>query len=72
VVPQPQGELTEHPLLDLASGYIQRSIGDFPRQGDRHPWKVRQNYLLDSATTMRTNLDKTLQPVRRTAALSNA
>ncbi|MFI7194521.1 flavin-containing monooxygenase [Nocardia nova] len=72
VVPQPQGELTEHPLLDLAAGYIQRSIGDFPRQGDRHPWKVRQNYLLDSATTMRTNLDKTLQPVRRTAALSNA
>lgn len=72
VVPQPQAELTEHPLLDLASGYIQRSIGDFPRQGDRHPWKVRQNYLLDSATTMRTNLDKTLQPVRRTAALSNA
>ncbi|PPJ21858.1 FAD-containing monooxygenase EthA [Nocardia nova] len=72
VVPQPQGELTEHPLLDLASGYIQRSIGDFPRQGDRHPWKVRQNYLLDSATTMRTNLDKTLQPVRRTAVLSNA
>lgn len=72
VVPQPQAELTEHPLLDLASGYIQRSIGDFPRQGDRHPWKVRQNYLLDSATTMRTNLDKTLQPVRRTAVLSNA
>lgn len=71
VVPQPQAELIEHPLLDLASGYIQRSIGDFPRQGDRHPWKVRQNYLLDSATTMRTNLDKTLRPVRRTAVLSN-
>jgi hypothetical protein len=33
---------------------------------------VRQNYLLDSATTMRMNLDKTLQPVRRTAVLSNA
>ncbi len=72
VAPEPQGELTEHPLLDLASGYIQRSIGDFPRQGDRHPWKVRQNYLLDSATTLRTNLDKTLKPVRRSAVLTNA
>ncbi|MEU6563782.1 flavin-containing monooxygenase [Nocardia nova] len=72
VVPEPQADLTERPLLDLASGYIQRSIGDFPRQGDRHPWKVRQNYLLDSATTMRTNLDKTLRPVRRSAVLSNA
>lgn len=64
VVPEPAGELGEQPLLDLASGYIQRSIGDFPRQGDRHPWKVRQNYLLDSATTLRTDLSKTLRPVR--------
>ncbi|GAA5064077.1 flavin-containing monooxygenase [Nocardia callitridis] len=65
VVPEPKGTLDERPLLDLASGYIQRSIGDFPRQGDRHPWKVRQNYLLDSATTLRTDLNKTLAPVRK-------
>jgi cation diffusion facilitator CzcD-associated flavoprotein CzcO len=63
VVPQPRGRLGERPLLDLASGYIQRSVGDFPRQGDRHPWRVRQNYLLDSATTMRTRLGKSLAPV---------
>jgi monooxygenase len=69
VVPEPQAHLNERPLLDLSSGYIQRSIGDFPRQGDRSPWKVRQNYILDSATTMRTNLDKTLRPVRKSAAL---
>ncbi len=69
VVPHPQSHLTEHPLLDLASGYIQRSIADFPRQGDRHPWKVRQNYLLDSATTMRTSLDKTLRPVMKAPVL---
>ncbi|WP_051181680.1 flavin-containing monooxygenase [Nocardia vinacea] len=67
VVPKPEGKLDERPLLDLASGYIQRSIGDFPRQGDRHPWKVRQNYLLDSATTMRTSLHKTLSPTPRSA-----
>ncbi|MBF6171785.1 flavin-containing monooxygenase [Nocardia blacklockiae] len=69
VVPEPRGHLEDRPLLDLAAGYIQRSIGDFPRQGDRHPWRVRQNYLLDSATTMRTSLDKTLRPVRRPANL---
>ncbi|WP_067863753.1 flavin-containing monooxygenase [Nocardia shimofusensis] len=66
VVPRPDGELAQRPLLDLASGYIQRSIGEFPRQGDRHPWKVRQNYLLDSATTLRTDLNKTLSPVSAT------
>ncbi|GAB2677614.1 flavin-containing monooxygenase [Nocardia goodfellowii] len=64
VVPEPAGNLSERPLLDLASGYIQRSIADFPRQGDRHPWKVRQNYILDTATTMRTNLHKTLTGTR--------
>ncbi|MET9027353.1 NAD(P)/FAD-dependent oxidoreductase [Nocardia sp. NPDC004168] len=67
VVPEPRGTLEEHPLLDLASGYVQRSIGDFPRQGGRHPWKVRQNYLLDSATTLRTDLDKTLTATPKSA-----
>ncbi|MFI9504358.1 flavin-containing monooxygenase [Nocardia sp. NPDC052566] len=65
VVPQPEGALVEQPLLTLASGYIQRSIADFPRQGDRHPWRIRQNYLLDSATIMRTDLAKTLAATPR-------
>ncbi|MGX1809547.1 flavin-containing monooxygenase [Nocardia sp. NPDC055321] len=69
VVPQPDRTLRERPLLDLASGYIQRSIGQFPRQGDRHPWQVRQNYLIDAATTMRTDLRKTLRPVTAGKAL---
>ncbi|WP_227998887.1 flavin-containing monooxygenase [Nocardia australiensis] len=67
VVPKPGGKLEQRPLLDLASGYIQRSIADFPRQGDRHPWKVRQNYLLDSVTTMRTSLRKYLAPTPKSA-----
>lgn len=61
VVPTPDTALNERPLLDLAAGYVQRSINDFPRQGDRSPWKVRQNYILDSVTTMRVDLGKTLQ-----------
>ena len=36
-VPLPRRELEERPLLDLSSGYIQRSINAFPRQGDRGP-----------------------------------
>jgi len=68
-VPRPREELEERPLLDLSSGYIQRSIADFPRQGDRGPWRVRQNYLIDSVTTMRhdltTSMDFTPRPRRR-------
>jgi cation diffusion facilitator CzcD-associated flavoprotein CzcO len=65
VVPVPDGSLRERPLLDLTSGYIQRSIQDFPRAGHRSPWRVRQNYILDAATTLRTDLDRTLRPTRR-------
>ncbi len=55
-VPLPREQLEGRPLLDLSSGYIQRSLGQFPQQGHRGPWRVRQNYLLDSLTTMRRGL----------------
>ncbi len=35
------------PLLNLSSGYVQRSAGIFPKQGTKAPWKQNQNYLLD-------------------------
>jgi monooxygenase len=35
------------PLLDLSSGYVQRSLAEFPAQGPSAPWRVRQNYTLD-------------------------
>ena len=35
------------PFLNLASGYVLRSIDEFPKQGSRAPWKVYQSYLRD-------------------------
>src|SRR5260221_576879 len=35
------------PLLDLTSGYIQRSAHRFPKQGSRFPWQIHQSYLRD-------------------------
>lgn len=35
------------PLLGLSSGYIQRAIDRFPKQGSRFPWQVHQSYLRD-------------------------
>lgn len=67
VVPHPDEELAERPLLDLAAGYVQRSIDAFPRQSDHGVWRVRQNYVLDAATTMRTNLARTLAVTPRSA-----
>ncbi len=34
-------------LLDLAAGYVQRALDQFPRQGSRAPWRVYQNYVRD-------------------------
>ena len=39
----------EAPFLDLSSGYIKRAAAKLPKQGDRTPWKLYQNYLLDLA-----------------------
>jgi cation diffusion facilitator CzcD-associated flavoprotein CzcO len=61
VVPVPDRVLEPRPLIDLASGYVQRAIDQFPRQGHRGPWRVRQNYLIDSTTTLRRDLGKTLR-----------
>ncbi|MCM4078793.1 flavin-containing monooxygenase [Paractinoplanes hotanensis] len=56
---------TGRPLLDLSSGYVQRALDLFPRQGDRAPWIVRQNYLRDVVTTPRADVtrDMTFQEV---------
>ena len=35
------------PLLNLTSGYVQRSAHRFPKQGSRFPWQVNQSYLRD-------------------------
>ncbi len=40
-------DLGREPLIDLASGYVQRSVAEFPAQGSRPPWRLHQNYLLD-------------------------
>lgn len=30
--------MPRRPLMDLSSGYVQRSVNQLPRQGDRQPW----------------------------------
>jgi monooxygenase len=47
-VPHEDGERGEgRPLLDLRSGYVKRASDVLPRQGERAPWYLRQNYVLD-------------------------
>ncbi len=39
--------VAEEPWIDFSSGYIQRSLAKFPKQGSKAPWKLHQNYALD-------------------------
>jgi len=35
------------PWLSFSSGYVQRAMDKFPKQGTKAPWKLHQNYALD-------------------------
>jgi monooxygenase len=39
--------ITAVPFAGLSSGYIQRALDRLPKQGDRAPWRLRENYPLD-------------------------
>ncbi len=49
--------VTEQPWIDFSSGYVQRSLPMFPKQGSRAPWKAHQNYARDIATLRYGKLD---------------
>ncbi len=39
--------VAELPFIDFSSGYVQRAIDQFPKQGSKAPWRLYQNYPLD-------------------------
>ena len=39
--------ITQQPMFDFSTGYVQRSMHLFPKQGSRAPWKLYQNYVRD-------------------------
>ncbi|HEU4348072.1 MAG TPA: NAD(P)/FAD-dependent oxidoreductase, partial [Actinoplanes sp.] len=57
------------PLLDLTSGYVERARDKFPQQGDRKPWTVRQNYILDLLTLPRADVRQDMTFTRVVAPL---
>jgi cation diffusion facilitator CzcD-associated flavoprotein CzcO len=57
VVAEPDPEVAPTPFLPLTSGYVLRSAHLLPKQGDRDPWRLRQNYLYDTRTVRRRRID---------------
>jgi monooxygenase len=50
-------EVGEERLLTFSSGYVLRALDRLPKQGDREPWKLRQNYLYDVRSLRRGDID---------------
>ena len=49
VTPQSRGETAAAPFVErFTPGYIQRALANWPKQGSKAPWRVYQNYLLDT------------------------
>jgi hypothetical protein len=45
--PMRDSQTQPEPFLDFTSGYVQRAAAWLPKQGDRKPWRLYQNYVLD-------------------------
>jgi monooxygenase len=57
VTPDPTRVTGANPIIDLASGYVLRSISELPKQGERAPWRLHQNYVRDVRLLRRGPID---------------
>ncbi len=57
VVPQRDPSVGEQPFMDFSAGYVLRALDNLPKQGDREPWMLRQNYVTDVRTIRRGEVE---------------
>ena len=61
------------PVMEFTSGYVLRGRDRFPKQGDREPWTIRQNWFVDRRAVRRARVDQDMtfvalhRPGRETA-----
>ena len=60
-VPRVRGRIEPRPVIDFSSGYVKRAEGVMPHQGDRDPWRVRQNHVADLAAMTFGRIDAALE-----------
>lgn len=72
VVPRdPGADVERQPFVDLTSGYIKRALDKLPKSGDKAPWRLKQNYLVDLRVIRNGKLDDgTLEFSRHRAPVS--
>ena len=48
-MPVDDENMEDIPFIDMNSGYIQRALNKVPKQGQKSPWRLYQNYIRDMA-----------------------
>ena len=56
VMPTPDPNVAPAPFMDFDAGYVLRALDLLPQQGDRAPWRLKQNYLYDLRSIRRGSL----------------
>ena len=70
VVEHPGSDIEERPFMDFTPGYVLRAVGELPKQGDRTPWRLNQNYLRDIQLIRRGKIaDEGLRFAKKPAAV---
>ncbi len=59
--------ITAQPLINLASGYVRRSIDQMPKRGSKPPWRLRQNYAVDIVNLRHGQIEDGVMRFSRTA-----
>lgn len=58
VTPRPVDESAAAPFIEnFTPGYMKRALASWPKQGQKKPWRVYQNYLRDTITLKWTRVD---------------
>lgn len=70
--PVPDGEIGDAPWLDFSSGYVQRALEHLPKQGDKLPWRLHQNYMKDIFLIRHANLEDGVLCFRKRPATEQA
>jgi monooxygenase len=68
VTPRRDPDMQPEPFVDFSSGYLQRALAYFPKQGAKRPWRVYQNYFLDMLMMGLDRIDDGVLEFRRAPA----
>jgi len=61
------GAVNEEQIFDFSSGYVQRALDILPKQGDRMPWRLNQDYLFDRKVLREEAVDDGVLAFRKAA-----